>query len=186
MITNLKIKDSFLMDHPIFTDERGYFSEYLDHQFKSFYFRDFIQQNLSSSRKHTLRGLHFQEGLNVQSKLITVMKGSIYDFFIDIRKDSPTYLQSDVIFLTDSTLQSVYVPSGCAHGFLSLEDNTRVLYSVSSPRAPEYERIINPIPIVQSEIFIHRIPPFHIKELIMSNKDRHAPTLEEYLKNNQA
>jgi dTDP-4-dehydrorhamnose 3,5-epimerase len=181
MITNLKIKDSFLIDHTVVTDERGYFSEYIDHQFKSSFFKDFIQQNLSLSQKYTLRGLHFQESIHAQAKLVTVMKGSIYDFFIDLRKDSPSYLQNDVIFLTDSTLQSVYVPPGCAHGFLALEQNTRVLYSVSEPRTQEYEKIINPIPLVESEIFVKRIPPFHIRELIMSNKDRNAPSLEEYL-----
>lgn len=182
MITNLKIKDSFLLEQPTFTDERGYFSEYLTDEIKKTYFNDFIQQNLSVSRKYTLRGLHFQEEPYAQGKLITAMKGSIYDFFIDLRKDSPTYLQSDIIFLTDSNMQSVYVPPGCAHGFLALENNTKVLYSVSSPRVPEAEKIINAIPIVENEIFVHRIPPFHIRELIMSNKDRNAIILEEYLK----
>ena len=184
MITNLKIKDSFLLEQQCFTDERGYFTEYLSDEIKKTYFKDFIQQNLSVSRKHTLRGLHFQEDPHAQGKLITAMKGSIYDFFIDLRKDSPSYLQTDIIFLTDSVMQSVYVPPGCAHGFLALEDNTRVLYSVSVPRVSEAERIINPIPIVESEIFVHRIPPFHIRELIMSNKDRNALTLEEYLTKN--
>lgn len=184
MITNLKINDSLLIDHDVFIDERGYFSEYLTHQIKTDFFKDFIQQNLSFSRKHTLRGLHFQEDPYGQAKLVTVMKGSIYDFFIDLRKDSPSYLQSEIIFLTDSVMQSVYVPTGCAHGFLALEDNTRVLYSVSAPRISESEKIINSIQLVESEIFVKRIPPFHIRELIMSNKDRNAPTLEEYLSNN--
>lgn len=184
MITNLKIKDSFLLEQPIFTDERGYFSEYLINEIKKNYFNDFIQQNLSVSRKYTLRGLHFQEDPYAQGKLVTAMKGSIYDFFIDLRKDSSSYLQTEIVFLTDSFLQSVFVPPGCAHGFLALEENTRVLYSVSEPRAQEYERIINAIPFVEREIFTRRIPPFHIRELIMSNKDRNAQTLEEYLEKN--
>jgi dTDP-4-dehydrorhamnose 3,5-epimerase len=183
MITNLKIKDSFLIDHQIFSDDRGYFSEYLQNDFRLENLGNFIQQNLSQSKKNVLRGLHFQEDPHGQAKLVTVMKGSIYDFFIDLRKDSPTYLQNDIIFLTDSVMQSLYIPTGCAHGFFTLEDDNRVLYSVSLPRATEYERIINPIPLLESEVFIKRIPPFHVRDLIMSNKDRNAPTLEDYLKN---
>ena len=183
MITNLKIKDSFLIDHQSFSDERGYFSEYLQNDFRLENLGNFIQQNLSQSKKYVLRGLHFQEDPNGQAKLVTVMKGSIYDFFIDLRSDSPTYLQSDVVFLTDSSLQSVFVPTGCAHGFFTLEDDNRVLYSVSLPRATEYERIINPIPLLESEVFIKRIPPINIRDITISNKDRNAPKLEEYLKN---
>jgi dTDP-4-dehydrorhamnose 3,5-epimerase len=183
MITNLKIKDSFLLEHTLFEDERGYFSEYLQHDFKNEYFNNFIQQNISKSKKHTLRGLHFQEDPFAQAKLLTVMKGSIYDFFIDLRRNSPTYLESEVVFLTDSSLQSVYVPIGCAHGFLTMENDTRVLYSVSEPRAQEYEKIINPIPLLQNEIFVKRIPPINIREITISNKDRNAPSLENYLKN---
>jgi dTDP-4-dehydrorhamnose 3,5-epimerase len=183
MITNLKIKDSFLLDHTSFEDERGFFSEYLQDEFKDKYFKHFIQQNVSQSKKHVLRGLHFQEGNFGQAKLLTVMKGSIYDFFIDLRKGSPSYLETEVVFLTDSTLQSVYVPEGCTNGFFTLEKDNRVLYSVSSPRVPENERIINPIPLLQSEIFVKRIPPVNIREITISNKDRNAPSLQEYLNN---
>jgi dTDP-4-dehydrorhamnose 3,5-epimerase len=158
MITKLKIQDSFLLDHASFEDERGFFSEYLQDEFKNKYFKHFIQQNVSQSKKHVLRGLHFQEGNFGQAKLLTLMKGSIYDFFIDLRKGSPSYLETEVVFLTDSSLQSVYVPEGCAHGFFTVEKDNRVLYSVSSPRVPENERIINPIPLLQSEIFVKRIP----------------------------
>jgi len=181
MITNLKIKDSFLLDHSFFEDERGFFSEYLQDEFKNKYFKHFIQQNVSQSNKYVLRGLHFQEGNFGQAKLLTVMKGSIYDFFIDLRKGSPSYLETEVVFLTDSSLQSVYVPEGCAHGFFTLEKDNRILYSVSSPRIPENERIINPIPLLQSEVFIKRIPPVNIREITISNKDRNAPSLENYL-----
>lgn len=182
MITNLKIKDSFLIDHQIFSDDRGYFSEYIQNDFRLKNLGDFIQQNLSQSKKHVLRGLHFQEGEFSQAKLLTVMKGSIYDFFIDLRKDSPTYLESDVVFLTDSNLQSVYVPHGCAHGFFTLENDNRVLYSVSHPRSEKHERIINPIPLLEKEIFIKRIPPLNIRDITISNKDRNSPKLEDYLK----
>jgi dTDP-4-dehydrorhamnose 3,5-epimerase len=183
MITNLKIQDSFLLDHKSFEDDRGFFSEYLQDDFKDKYFKHFIQQNISQSKKHVLRGLHFQEGNFAQAKLVTVMKGSIYDFFIDLRKGSPSYLETEVVFLTDSTLQSVYVPEGCAHGFFTLENDNRVLYSVSSPRVPENERIINGIPLLQSEVFIKRMPPVNIREITISNKDRNAPSLQEYLNN---
>jgi dTDP-4-dehydrorhamnose 3,5-epimerase len=182
MITSLKIKDSFLIDHQCFSDERGYFSEYLQHDFRIQNLGNFIQQNLSQSKKYVLRGLHFQEGSFAQAKLLTVMKGSIYDFFIDLRSDSPTYLQSDVVFLTDSSLQSVYVPTGCAHGFFTLENDNRVMYSVSLPRSEKHERIINPIPLLESEVFKKRIPPLEIRDVTISNKDRNAITLEDYLK----
>jgi len=183
MITKLKIQDSFLLDHSTLEDERGFFSEYLQDEFKNKYFKHFIQQNVSQSNKYVLRGLHFQEGNFGQAKLLTVMKGSIYDFFIDLRKGSPSYLETEVVFLTDSKLQSVYVPEGCAHGFFTLEKDNRILYSVSSPRVPENERIINPIPLLQSEVFIKRIPPVNIREITISNKDRNSPSLENYLKN---
>lgn len=89
------------------------------------------EQYYSVSNKNVIRGMHFQEPPFHCAKLVTVMRGSILDVVLDIRKESPTFGQWTVIPMDAALPQALYIPEGCAHGFLALEDNTCMLYNVS-------------------------------------------------------
>ena len=97
--------------------------------------------NTSISKKNVIRGLHYQSGLNAQAKLLWVSKGKIQDVFVDLREDSPTFGQWDSVNMTNDG-NRLFVPKGCAHGFLSLEDDTQVDYLVSNPYNKESERTL--------------------------------------------
>jgi dTDP-4-dehydrorhamnose 3,5-epimerase len=99
------------------------------------------QINHSISMKNVLRGLHYQSGLNAQGKLIWLSNGSVIDVFVDLREDSPTYGQWDKVYLETNGVR-LYVPKGCAHGFLSLTDGTELNYICTNPWNKESERIL--------------------------------------------
>ncbi len=113
----------------IFPDERGQFLEsYNKKTLKNIGLDvDFVQDNLSVSRRGVLRGLHFQKSPHEQGKLVNVIKGKILDVVVDIRKNSPTFGQHMSFVLDDVERKLLFVPGGFAHGFLALE-NTILAY----------------------------------------------------------
>jgi dTDP-4-dehydrorhamnose 3,5-epimerase len=125
-----------------FSDPRGYFSEtWSDRQFRQ-EIADvtFVQDNQSvSTRKGTLRGLHFQKPPFAQGKLIGVVSGSILDVAVDIRLGSPTYRRHIAIKLDASEGVQLWVPPGFLHGFCTLEDETEVFYKVTSYYSPTHD-----------------------------------------------
>ena len=99
-----------------------------------------MQANLSTNLKAgTVRGLHFQHTPHGETKLVQCAKGSIYDVVVDIREESPTYLQWAGVELSDSNGMMIYVPAGFAHGYQTLSDAANVVYLVSEFYAPEAE-----------------------------------------------
>jgi dTDP-4-dehydrorhamnose 3,5-epimerase len=99
------------------------------------------QCNLSSNRKKgTLRGLHFQLPPHAEAKLVRVMRGAIFDAFVDLRPESPTYLRSFGVELSAEGDVELFLPAGLAHGFQTLADDTEVLYHLSSFYTPEAAR----------------------------------------------
>jgi dTDP-4-dehydrorhamnose 3,5-epimerase len=100
---------------------------------------DWVQDNQSSSKAGTLRGLHFQKPPHAQAKLVRVAQGSALDVVVDLRPDSPTYGQHAKVLLTAELGNIFYVPVGFGHGFLALEDNTLFLYKCSDYYAPGAE-----------------------------------------------
>ncbi len=125
-----------------FADERGAFSEVYrqDRFFQAGITVSFVQDNQAISRKAgTLRGLHFQKPPAAQAKLVRVTRGSIYDVAVDIRPGSPTYGRWDGITLSAENRLQIFVPAGFAHGYLTLEDDTEVLYKVDAPYTPAAE-----------------------------------------------
>ena len=98
-----------------------------------------VQDNQSSSRAGTLRGLHFQKPPHAQAKLVRVAQGRALDVVVDLRRDSPTYGQHAKVLLTAELGNAFYVPVGFAHGFVALEDNTLFLYKCSDYYAPSAE-----------------------------------------------
>jgi dTDP-4-dehydrorhamnose 3,5-epimerase len=98
-----------------------------------------VQDNQSSSKAGTLRGLHFQRPPQAQAKLVRVAQGRALDVVVDLRHRSPTFGQHAKVLLTAEQGNVLYVPEGFAHGFLSLEDNTLFLYKCSDYYAPAVE-----------------------------------------------
>jgi len=128
----------------VFEDERGYFFESYNRDKVLAHGIDvtFVQDNESKSRKGVLRGLHFQNPPFDQGKLVRVMRGSVLDVAVDIRKNSPTYGKSSSIVLSGQNKWMYWIPTGFAHGFLTLEDDTIFFYKCTNVYNKESEGAI--------------------------------------------
>ena len=133
---------------------------------------DFKQDNHSKSPKNVLRGLHYQLEPYAQGKLVKVVTGRIFDVAVDIRKGSPTFGKGVSAELSEENKQILWIPPGFAHGFLSLEDNTNVLYKSTNEYNKESERGI-----------LWNDPEIGVKwpvsNPILSEKDKKHPLLNE-------
>ena len=137
----LKISDVILIEPESFNDERGYFFEnYNELNFNEFGITTkFVQDNFSYSKKNVLRGLHFQKNPKAQTKLVSVLKGEIFDVAVDLRKNSSTYMKWVSEILSEKKHNSLYIPEGFAHGFYVLSDSAYVMYKVNSHYSPEFD-----------------------------------------------
>jgi dTDP-4-dehydrorhamnose 3,5-epimerase len=133
-VIETELNGLFVLKPKVFEDERGYFYEsYNQNLFKQAGINfDFVQDNQSLSQKGVLRGLHFQNPPHAQGKLVRVITGSVYDVAVDIRKDSKTYGKWFGLELTEKNKWMMFVPPGCAHGFLTLENNTIFSYKCTN------------------------------------------------------
>jgi len=139
-----EIPEVLIIEPRVFGDDRGFFFESFSE--KTFIEKTgiearFVQDNHSCSAKDVLRGLHYQIQ-QVQGKLVRVVAGAIFDIAVDIRKSSPTFGQWVSCELSADNKRQLWVPGGFAHGFLSLEDGTEVLYKTTDYYAPAHERSI--------------------------------------------
>jgi dTDP-4-dehydrorhamnose 3,5-epimerase len=118
----------------VFEDERGYFFESYNYdKFLGIGLNlKFMQDNESKSKKGVLRGLHFQAPPFAQGKLVRVMRGSVLDVAVDIRRDSPTYGKWESIVLSGQNKWMYWIPAGFAHGFVTLEDDTIFFYKCTN------------------------------------------------------
>lgn len=170
----LEIPSVILIEPKLFSDKRGFFYE----SFKESDFFShgigvkFVQENFSHSIKDVIRGLHFQKKPCAQAKLVTVIKGKIFDVAVDIRKNSPTYGKWVGEILSEENYRSLYLPEGFAHGFCVLSDEADVLYKVSNEYSPENER-----GIIWNDPTINISWP--IEKPIISEKDNQLPLLEK-------
>jgi len=131
------------LEPSVFEDERGYFIE----SFNQKVFKkvtgvdvDFVQDNESMSNKGVLRGLHFQIPPYAQDKLVRVVRGSVMDVAVDLRKGSPTFGEYAKVLLSEKNKKQFFIPKGFAHGFLVLEDKTIFSYKCSEFYHRESER----------------------------------------------
>ena len=134
-IIETKINGLFLIKPIIYEDERGYFFESFNQKIFDQTIVEkvnFVQDNQSLSSKNILRGLHFQKPPHGQTKLVSVIKGSVLDVVVDIRKNSNTYGQYVMEELNEFNHHQLYIPVGMAHGFLALEDHTIFTYKCSN------------------------------------------------------
>lgn len=130
----LEIEGACLITLEPFEDERGSFTrQFCKNEFlKNGIEFDICQCNISENKKRgTIRGMHYQKEPKPEQKLVSCLRGSIYDVIVDLRKNSSTYLKWIGIELSENESKLLYVPSGVAHGFQTLADNTTVLYELS-------------------------------------------------------
>ena len=142
-IASLAIPAVKLLTPRKFADERGYFSETWSRKTLNAHgiCAEFVQDNQSLSRpRGVVRGLHFQTPPFAQDKLVRVLRGSILDVAVDIRRGSPTYGQHVSAELTAESGTQIWVPKGFAHGFVTLEPDTEIAYKVTADYAPECDR----------------------------------------------
>ena len=134
----------FIIEPKIFEDERGYFFESWSRKIfeNNCIDIDFVQDNQSLSVRNVLRGLHFQAPPYAQGKLVRVIKGSVLDIVVDIRKGSPTFGKHFKIELSEKNKIQFYIPPGFAHGFLTLEDQTIFSYKCTDYYNKESEGTI--------------------------------------------
>src|SRR3954464_7527778 len=126
-----------------FGDHRGFFSEVYSRKALADVgiLTDFVQDNhWRSVEKGVLRGLHYQIAPMAQDKLVRVVQGAILDVAVDIRKSSPTFGQHVSAMISAENWHQIFVPVGFAHGFVTLEPHTEVLYKVSTYYSPSHER----------------------------------------------
>ena len=169
----LSIPDIMLVEPQSFPDDRGFFFE----SFKESEFlsggidKKFIQDNFSHSIRGVIRGLHFQKHPKAQAKLVSVLKGEIFDVAVDIRRNSPTFGKWVSEVLSEKNHKLLYVPEGFAHGFCVTTDESYVYYKVSNEYSSEHEQGI-----------LWNDPKLNIKwpvtKPVISEKDSQLPLLE--------
>jgi dTDP-4-dehydrorhamnose 3,5-epimerase len=172
-VFDLKLAGLKLIVPRVFLDERGFFFEsyrqdlYMGHGIDV----PFIQDNTSLSQKGTIRALHFQTEPG-QAKLVSCSQGKIWDVAVDIRPDSPTFMQWEAVELDDQTQRQLYIPKGFAHGFCVLSETAKVHYKVSSYYNPKTECSIR-----------WNDPDFNIdwpvRNPILSPRDQQSPFFKE-------
>lgn len=134
---------AFVIELEPIGDERGWFA-------RSFCAREFAAHGLAADirqcnvsynrRKGTLRGLHHQLAPHAEAKLVRCTAGALWDVALDLREDSPAYLQHVAVELTAVNGRMLFIPEGCAHGFQTLADDTEIVYQISEFYAPEHQR----------------------------------------------
>ena len=151
-------------------DKRGYFREVLRNTF--FKNKNFIFWCVSKSKKNVLRGLHIQPKFQ-QDKLVSVIKGAIFDVVLDLRKRSKTYGKCYSTILSGKNSTSLFIPAGFAHGFCGLEKENLILYGFTKYRSKKDE-----VGILWNDDSLKIKWP--IKKIIISSKDKNNITFEKY------
>ncbi len=133
-----RIEGVFILEPAVLEDERGFFKEtYVRSKYEAIGITDdFVQDNISVSRRHVVRGLH---GDPAMSKLVQVLHGEVFDVIVDARAGSPTFGKWESIQLTETNHRQVYVPRGCLHGFQALSDRIVLSYKQSAEYNPGRE-----------------------------------------------
>ena len=153
-------------------DNRGTFSKVFD---KKYFLKNKIKFNIkesftSSSKKNTIRGMHFQKGKFSQNKLVYVIEGQINDVFIDLRKNSKTYLKVKSLLLSSDNNKAVFLPKGIAHGFQVLSNKCIVGYLVDNYYSKDHDK-----GILWNSINYK----WNISNPIISKRDKNFPRLDE-------
>ncbi len=172
------LRDCFIIHDTVHGDARGYFIETFNQKdFKAASGLDisFVQDNQSKSSKGVLRGLHMQSGDAAQAKLVRVLKGSVLDVAVDLRKGSPSFGQHYAIELTGENHKQFFVPAGFAHGFLVLSETATFFYKVDKFYQPG-----NEVGIMYNDQDLNIDWKLSTDELIFSEKDKTLGSFAAY------
>ena len=175
--TRTHIPDVVVLEPTVYRDARGYFTEtFRQDKLEEFlgHTLNFCQDNESKSVFGVLRGLHYQLPPYSQSKLLRVIKGSVLDISVDIRKGSPTYGQHVAIELSAENNKQLFVPRGFAHGFVVLSDEVIFSYKVDNYYHPASDR-----GILYNDATLGIDWKLDADQFILSDKDRNLPVLEK-------
>ena len=174
-LTKLGLDGVLVVTPERISDARGFFME----TFRASTFSDlridaeFVQENQAFSQSAgTVRGLHFQKPPFAQAKLVTALRGSIFDVAVDLRPHSSTFGRWVGATLTETTANQMYIPRGFAHGYCSLQDATLVSYKCDAYYAPGSEG-----GVLFSDPLIGITWPVSVEQAILSDKDRALPLL---------
>ena len=169
IIEKLSIPEVLLIKPNLYFDDRGaFFESFNDKKFKELSGLDvnFVQDNVSFSKKNVLRGLHFQKPPFEQAKLVQVLKGKVLDVAVDVRANSPTYGKYVSYELSDENNFQLFIPRGFAHGFLTLSEEVIFSYKCDNYYSPSYDS-----GIIYSDENININWGENIDNLIVSEKD---------------
>ena len=172
-VTPLPIEGALQLELERFRDVRGWFNEsYASSRYRSAGILDtFVQDNLSSSQRLVLRGLH---GDARMAKLVQVLRGSAYDVIVDARSESPTFMRWHGITLRADESVQIYIPPGCLHGFLALENATLLSYKQTAEYDPGAE-----VGVAWNDPDLSIAWPLLNELPILSAKDAGNPTLRQ-------
>ena len=175
-VQETKLKDCFIIHDTVFEDPRGYFFESFNQQrFASLIGLNvsFVQDNQSKSTKGVLRGLHFQQGDSAQAKLVRVLKGTVLDVAVDLRRSSATFGKHISVELSAENKRMLWIPEGFAHGFVVLSEVAEFLYKTTDFWVPEHERSLAwNDPTIGIDWGLQEVPK-------LSAKDQQAKNLNE-------
>ncbi len=166
-----KIEDVCLIEPEPFIDNRGLLRRnFCGREFSAQnIFTDIKQCNVSENKlRHTLRGFHYQRPPHCEGKLLSCVKGGIYDIVVDLRRESPTYLQWITVEINDENRLSLYVPPGCANAYMTMADSTWILYYHSEFYTPNSEGGI----CYNDRFFNFKWPA---QPAVISDKDKNYP-----------
>jgi dTDP-4-dehydrorhamnose 3,5-epimerase len=175
IFTETKLQGAFILDLERREDSRGFFARmFCQHEFADHGLKPVIAQaNVAFNRwKGTLRGMHFQYPPAPETKLVRATRGAILDIIVDLRPESPTYLEHIDVELSADNHRALYVPERFAHGYQALEDDTETSYHVGEFYAPETEGGLSP-----HDPRLGLVWPLPVSE--MSDKDRQWKALDE-------
>ncbi|GAA4803023.1 dTDP-4-dehydrorhamnose 3,5-epimerase [Actinomycetospora chlora] len=178
-IEQLAVPGAWRFTPRVFPDDRGVFAA----PFQGEPFRETVghgltvaQANTSTSRRGVLRGVHYADVPPGQAKYVQCVAGALLDVVVDIRVGSPTFGRWDAVRLDPETMSAVYLSEGLGHAFLALEDGTVASYLCSTPYDPSGEHGVDPLDPALALPWTQHIAA---EDLVLSEKDRRAPTLEE-------
>lgn len=174
-VKRLNFHDVIVISPLKHNDKRGcFFENYNFNTFKEETGISFnvVQENISFSKRNVLRGLHFQKGKYAQAKLISVIRGKILDIVVDIRPKSLNFGNWISYILDDIQNESIFVPAGFAHGFLALDNNTKISYKVDKTYKKDSE-----CSIIWNDVYLNI--DWACKKPILSEKDRKSITFKE-------
>lgn len=173
-IKKLKIHDAFEFSFPINKDKRGsFFRTFCKKTFKKFKtnFNPVQQSICYNEKKGTVRGMHWQTGRDSERKIVRAISGSVYDVIIDMRKNSKTYLKWDYVILSEKKKNALYVPQNCAHGYMTLEKNSNLIYLIDNYFNKQTTRMF-----YKDETLKIKWPK--LKKIIITKIDQDAPQLK--------